>query len=122
HALGRLRATDRGARAVEDVAAIVHRDHRPGGDQGADVLLGFFRSRPVTLADRRVDHRVALFALPRGLALVDRRLHHPRLDPELAEAEALVGLEFDRGPREQVVAAAAGVLEQVAGELLLQRA
>ena len=44
------------------------------------------------------------------------------LDPELAEAQPLVGLELDRGTGQQVVVAAAGVLQQVAGELLLERA
>ena len=56
------------------------------------------------------------------LALVRRRLDQAGLDPELAEPQALVGLELDRRPGQQVVAAAAGVLEQVAGELLLERA
>ena len=58
----------------------------------------------------------------RLLALARRRLHQPRLDPELAEPQALVGLKLDRRAGEQVVVAAARVLEQVAGELLLERA
>ena len=58
----------------------------------------------------------------RRLALVGGRLDQAGLDPELAEAQALVGLELDRRPGQQVVAAAAGVVEQVAGELLLERA
>ena len=65
---------------------------------------------------------MALLALARRLALVGGRLDQPGLDPELAEAQALVGLELDRGPGQQVVAAPARVLEQVAGELLLERA
>ena len=58
----------------------------------------------------------------RRLALVRRRLDQTGLDAELAEAQALVGLELDRGPGQQVVVAAAGVVEQIAGELLLERA
>ena len=50
------------------------------------------------------------------------RLDQPGLDPELAEAQPLVRLELDRRPGQQVVAAAAGMVEQVAGELLLERA
>ena len=65
---------------------------------------------------------MALLALGRAPPLARRRLHQPRLDPELAEAEPLVGLELDLGTGQQVVAAAAGVLEQVTGELLLERA
>ena len=65
---------------------------------------------------------MALLALARALALVGGRLDQPRLDPELAEAQPLVGLELDRRPGQQVVAAAARVLEQVAGQLLLERA
>ena len=65
---------------------------------------------------------MALLALGGGLALVRGGLDQPRLDPELAQPQALVGLEGDGGPGQQVVAAAPGVLQQVAGELLLERA
>ena len=65
---------------------------------------------------------MALLALDRRLALVRRRLDQPGLDPELAQAQALVGLEGDCGPGQQVVAAPPRVLQQVAGELLLERA
>jgi hypothetical protein len=50
------------------------------------------------------------------------RLHQSSLDPELAQSQPLVGLEFDRRPGQQVVVAAAGVVEQVAGQLLLEGA
>ena len=56
------------------------------------------------------------------LALVRGRLHQPGLDPELAQPQPLVGVEVDRGPGQQVVAAPPRVLQQVAGELLLERA
>ena len=56
------------------------------------------------------------------LALARRRLHQAGLDPELAEAQALVGLEVDLGASQQRVVVAAGVLEQVARQLLLERA
>ena len=65
---------------------------------------------------------MALLPLARRLALVDRRLDQPCLDPELAEAQALVGLELDRRAGQQIVVAPPGVLEQVTGELLLERA
>ena len=65
---------------------------------------------------------MALLALLRSLALADGRLHEPRLDPELAEPKAVVGLEVDLGPGEQRVVVAAGVLEQVGRELLPERA
>ena len=65
---------------------------------------------------------MALLALLGRLALARRRLDQPGLDPELAEAQALVGLEVDLGAGEQRVVVAAGVLEQVGGELLLERA
>ena len=58
----------------------------------------------------------------RCLALALRRLHEARLDPELAEAQAVVGLELHLGPREERVVVAARVLQQVGGELLLERA
>ena len=122
HALGLLRAADRRPRPVEHVAAVVERDDGAGGDQRFGRAARVFGAAAVALVHRRVDHRVALLALLRRLALVRRRLDQPGLDPELAEAQALVGLELDRGPGQQVVAAAAGVLEQVAGELLLERA
>ncbi len=65
---------------------------------------------------------MALFALLRRLTLVHWRLHQPGLNPELAEAQTLVGGELDRGPGQQVVLAPPGMLEQIAGELLLERA
>jgi hypothetical protein len=64
---------------------------------------------------------VALLALGRLGALAGRRLHHPRLDPELAQAQAVVLVELDDRAGEEVVVVAARVLEQVARELLLER-
>ena len=121
HALGLLGAADRRPRALQHVAAVLERDDGAGRDHRFRPLLG---TRPAArcLLHRRVDHRVALLPLARRLALAGRRLDQPRLDPELAEAQALVGLELDRGPGQQVVVAPPRVLEQVAGELLLQRA
>ena len=55
-------------------------------DQRPHRLLRSLRPVAVALAHRRVDHRVPLFALLGRLPLVRRRLHQPRLDPELAEA------------------------------------
>ena len=55
-------------------------------------------------------------------ALMRGRLHQPRLDPELAQPQPLVGLEIDLGPGEQVVAAAPRMVEEIPGELLLKRA
>src|SRR5690606_8862822 len=104
---------------VEHVAAVVERDDRAGlletrGPVGGAALL--------LLRRHRVDHRVALLPLRRGLALARRRLHEPGLDAELAEAQALVDLDAHLWAREQRVIVLARVLEQVAGELLLQRA
>ena len=65
---------------------------------------------------------MALLALDRGLALVGGGLDQPRLDPELAQPQPLVGLEGDGRAGQQVVAAPARVLQQVARELLLERA
>ena len=47
---------------------------------------------------------------------------HARLDAELAEPQALVGPELDRGLGQQRDPLAAGVLEQVARQLLAQLA
>src|SRR4051812_6883991 len=121
-ALDRLRAPDRRPRPVEDIATVLQRDDSAGGDQRADRLLGPLRPAAVALAHRRVDHRVPLFPLLRRRPLVRGRLHQPRLDPELAQPQPLVGLELDRGPGQQVVTAPPRVLQQVAGELLLERA
>ena len=48
-------------------------------------------------------------------------LDDPCLDPEFAEPEPIVGLELDHGAGQQRQTLAAGVLEQVAGELRRQR-
>jgi len=65
---------------------------------------------------------VPLLALRRALALTGGGLHQPGLDAELAEAQALVHLQLDLRPRQQGIVVAAGVLEQVAGKLLAERA
>ena len=64
---------------------------------------------------------MAVLALLRLGALALRRADQPGLDPELAEPEALVLVEVDDRPGEQVVVVVAGVLEQVAAELLGER-
>src|SRR5690606_9778372 len=93
---------------VEHVAAVVERDDRAGlletrGPVGGAALL--------LLRRHRVDHRVALLPLRRGLALARRRLHEPGLDAELAEAQTLVDLDAHLRAREQRVIVLARVLE-----------
>ncbi len=46
----------------------------------------------------------------RGLRLAGRR-HHPSLNAELAQTEALIGLELDHGTGEERQAFPAGMLE-----------
>jgi hypothetical protein len=53
---------------------------------------------------------------------VDRRLDQARLDPELAEAQPLVGAELDRGAGQKIVAPSPRVLQQISRQLLLERA
>jgi hypothetical protein len=65
---------------------------------------------------------VALLPLRGLLPLARRRLDEASLDPELAEAKPLVGFEIDLGPGEQRVIVSPGMLEQVSGQLLLERA
>ena len=48
-------------------------------------------------------------------------LDHTRLNPEFAQPEPIICLEFDHGAGQQRKALAAGVLEQVTGELRRQR-
>ncbi len=69
-----------------------------------------------------VDHRVALLALRRRLAFALRRLDQAGLDAELAEAQALVDLQAHLGAGEEREVVPASVLEEVRGELLLERA
>ena len=67
----------------------------------------------------RVDHRVAVVGLRRlrvALGLAEQL----RLDAELAQVQALVGLELDLRTGDQCEPLAAGALEQVVGELLLE--
>ena len=113
-----LRAPEGRAGGVQDVAAVVH------GHDGAGVHVGGVGAalglRLLGLG-RRVDHRVALLAL-RGLgALALRRADQAGLDPELAEAQAIVLVEADDGAGQKVVLVAASVLEQVSAQLLGQR-
>ena len=65
---------------------------------------------------------MALLALRRRLSLALRRLDEAGLDAELAEAEALVDLQAHLGPGEERQVVAARVLQEVGGELLLERA
>ena len=62
-----------------------------------------------------------VLALGRLGALALRRAHEAGLDPELAEPQALVLVEPDDGPGQQVVLVAARVLEQVGAQLLRER-
>src|SRR5213078_1975876 len=113
---------DRGLWSLEHVAPVAERDDRPGRHQvGLGALSGAALAR-LALTNRRVDHRVAFLPLLRGLTLALGRLDQPRLDAELAEAQPLVGLEFDLRACQQVIAPPPCVLQEVAGELLLERA
>ena len=53
-----------------------------------------------------------------GVVLLGVGADHPRLDAELAERQPLVGAELDLRAADQREALAAGVLEQVGGELV----
>src|SRR5215218_11193838 len=114
HDVGVARAPERGAARAEQLGAPA--DPQPGG-AAARVGLAQRLGDPVR---RRVDHRVALLARAGCDPLVLVRPHEPRLDPELAEPQALVGLERDLGRRQQRHALAPGVFEQVAGQLTPQ--
>ena len=71
---------------------------------------------------RAVDHRAARTPRPPArCASSSRRADHPGLDPELPEAEPIVGLELDHRPRHQRQPLPARVLEQVAAQLGGQR-
>ena len=56
-----------------------------------------------------------------GAALALCGLDQAGLDSELAEAQALVDLQAHLGPREERQVVAAGVLQEIGGELLLER-
>src|SRR4051812_42601878 len=56
----------------------------------------------------RIDHRVPLVALARGLVLARRRAYEPRLDPELAQPQGVVRAELDRGAGDERDPLAAG--------------
>ena len=88
----------------------------------AEAALGPPPLTPRLLGRDGVDHRVPLLPLRRLLALARRGFDQARLDAELAQAEPIIGLEVDLGAGEQRVIVPARVLEQIAGELLLQRA
>src|SRR5829696_6900736 len=111
HDVGVARAPERGAARAEELGAPA--DPQPGG-AAARVGLAQRLGDPVR---RRVDHRVALLARAGCDPLVLVRPHEPRLDPELAEPQALVGLERDLGRRQQRHALAPGMLQQVARQL-----
>ena len=113
----RLRPSVAPAGRHDDAAAL---DEQQGGLlAGSGALLQRLGHAP----GRAVDHRAARFArLAAAQLALARRGHDPGLDAELAQAEALVGLELDHGSRQQREPLAARVLEQVARELGGQRA
>ena len=63
---------------------------------------------------------MAVLALGRLGTLALRWAHETGLDAEFAEPQPVVGIQLDHGAREQVVVVMAGVLQQVAAELLCE--
>src|ERR1044072_2690776 len=117
-AVGVARTPDRRARTVEPIAPVIDDDDSAADDFGAS---GRTLRRPLRLMHGGVDHRVPFLTLAGRLALVRGWLDQPRLNPELPQPQALLGLKSDRRPSQEVITAASGVLQQVAGELLLER-
>src|SRR3954468_23567134 len=114
HDVGVARAAEPRARGTEyDRAALRPQPRRP-----APVIGLAQRLRDAV--GHRVDHRVALIALARMLFFMRGRAHEPRLDAELAQPQALVGLERDLRLRHEVDPLAPRVLEQVSGQLARQ--
>ena len=106
-------AADDGAAGPDRHALALGDDHRPaaaGGPRLVELLLDARRrsSRPSSGRGRPARRRPARLV----------RAHHARLDAELAEREALVGAELDLRAADEREALAAGVLEQVGGELV----
>src|SRR5918999_2295418 len=109
-------AADQNPVAAQDVAAaLAHQQSL------APVEL---RLEPMRRAVGRVHHRVAEVPgrrshLPAG-GLLLRAAEQLRLDPELAELEAVVRVELDLGPAGQGEALLAAVLQQVVRQLLAE--
>jgi hypothetical protein len=104
--------------APQDVAATLAHEQRLAAAQ--------LRLEALGRAVGRVDHGVAEVARrgrhlgPAGVLLLGPS-EELRLDAELAERQAVVGVELDLGPARQREALLAAVLEQVVGQLLAQR-
>jgi hypothetical protein len=96
HAVALVGAAENADRAIEHVATVVHRDDGAGLDQPCARLAALLLAS--LLLGSGVHHRLPLLSLLRLLALARRRLHEPRLDPELAEPQPLVGLQRDLRP------------------------
>ena len=107
-------ASHGGAPGADDEALAAHQQQR-GLLARAGALLQGLGDPP----SGAVDHGAPRGLLLRGEVLVGLglRVDHPRLDPELPEAETIVGLELHQGARRQHQALAAGMLQQVAGQL-----
>src|SRR5918994_125470 len=108
-----------GDRPLEHVAPVVERHDRPRVDEARARLAALLRA--ALLLGRRVHHRPALLARDGLLALARGRLDEPGLDAELSQPQPLVRLQRYLGARQQRVIAPSRVLQQVPGELLLQR-
>src|ERR687898_1428665 len=118
HAIGLPGPSEDRGRPVEHVAPIVHRDYGARLDQARPRLATLL----LLLLRGAVHHRVPLLALHGLLTLAGRRLDQPGLDPELPQPQAVVRLQRHLGSRQQRVIAPPGMLEQIAGQLLLERA
>src|SRR5204863_9302562 len=105
------------AAAPDGGAAGPHRVALALGQQHSTAAAGAARVLKLLLGagGGRVDHRVPVVGLLHGLG---RGAHEPRLDPELAQAQALVGVEGDLRAADERELLAAGVLEQVGRELV----
>src|SRR6185437_13922584 len=98
--------------------AVIDRDDRAGLREGG---VGAALGAGLLGLCGRVDHRMAVLPLLRLRALALWRAHQPGLDPKLPETQALVRVEVDDRPGEQIVVVVPGVLEQMPAELLGER-
>src|SRR5919106_6503057 len=106
-------------RPLEHVATVVERHDRARLDEACARLAALLRA--ALLLGRRVHHRLALLARHGLLALARGWLDEPSLDAELSQPQPLVRLQRDLGARQQCVIAPPRVLQEIPGELLLQR-